>query len=61
MKPTAVCIVARRIKRLSIAHQIHHVRALVQKESPRSIRRDELEQLLRDLMTKQLRKENRAA
>jgi hypothetical protein len=61
MKPTAICIVARRIKRLSLTQQIHHVRALVQKESPQSIRRHELEILLRDLMTKQLKRESRAA
>lgn len=58
---TPICIVARRIKRLPLAHQISHIRALVAKESPRSIRRVELEALLRDLVTRQLRKENRAA
>lgn len=58
---TPICIVARRIKRLPLAHQINHIRALVAKETPRSIRRGELEALLRDLVTRQLRKENRAA
>lgn len=62
MKPTSVCLVARRIARLSLTQQIHHVRALVQKESPQSIRRHELEEWLRlDLMPRQLRKESRSA
>jgi len=61
MKPASICIISRRIKRLSLVQQIHHVRALVSKESPQSIRRHELECLLRDLMTKQLRKESRVA
>jgi len=58
---TPICIVARRIQRLSLAQQIHHVQALVAGEKPRSIRREELLILLRDLRVKQLRKENRAA
>lgn len=58
---TSVCMVARRIQRLSLTQQIYHVRALVKLESPQSIRRHELEGLLRDLMTRQLRKESRSA
>jgi hypothetical protein len=60
MKPS-VCMVARRIQRLSLTQQIHHVRALVKLESPQSIRRHELECLLRDLMTRQLKRESRSA
>ena len=58
---TPICLVARRIQRLSLTQQIHHIRALVKRESPQSIRRHELECLLRDLMTKQLKRESRSA
>lgn len=61
MKPTPLHIISSRIKRLSLAQQIHHLRALVSAEPPRSIRRGELESLLKDKLTRQLRKENRAA
>lgn len=61
MKPTPICIVARRIQRLSLAQQIHHVQTLVTAEKPRSIRREELLVLLRDLRVKQLKREARAA
>lgn len=61
MNPTSICMVARRIQRLSLTQQIHHVRALVRNESPQSIRRHELEGLLRDLMCRQLKRESRSA
>jgi hypothetical protein len=50
-----------RIKRLSLPQQIHHLRALVALEKPYSIRRNELESLLRGKLAKQLRRESRAA
>lgn len=61
MKPTPVHVILSRIKRVSLPHQIAHLRALIQCEKPHSIRRNELESLLRDRLTKQIRKENRAA
>lgn len=61
MKPTPIHLVCAHIKRLSLPQQIHHLRALISVEKPHSIRRNELESLLRGKMTKQLRKENRAA
>jgi len=53
-------LVCRRIKRLALPHQIAHLRSLVGQEKPRSIRRIELEALLRDKMTLQLKREIRA-
>jgi hypothetical protein len=61
MKPIPIHQIAARIKRLSLAHQIHHLRALVAVEPPRSIRRGELESLLKDKLLRQIKKECRAA
>lgn len=61
MKQTPIHLVVSRLKPLSLAQQIHHLRALVALERPFSIRRNELESLLQGKMTKQLRKESRAA
>lgn len=61
MKPTPIHLVIARMKPLSLAHQIHHLRALVSLEKPYSVRRNELESLLRGKLSKQLRKESRAA
>jgi hypothetical protein len=58
---TPIHVVCSRMKRLPLHHQIAHLRALVDKEKPRSVRRVELEALLKERVTKQLRKENRAA
>lgn len=61
MKPTPIHMILARIKPLSLAQQIHHLRALVALERPYSVRRNELESLLRGKLQKQLRKETRAA
>lgn len=61
MKPTPIHIVCARLKRLPLHHQIAHLQALVSLEKPYSVRRNELESLLRGKMAKQLRKESRAA
>lgn len=53
-------VVCNRMKRLPLHHQIAHLRALVEHEKPRSVRRIELEALLKERMVKQLRKECRA-
>ena len=60
MKPTPLHNVITRLKRLPLHHQIAHLRALVALERPFSVRRNELESLLRGKLTKQLRKENAA-
>jgi len=56
--PVAVMIV--RMKLLSRRHRIAHLRALIQQQPIRSIRRVELVALLRDEMAAQPGKENRA-
>lgn len=59
--PQPIHVVCNRMKRLPLHHKIAHLKALVKDEKPRSVRRIELEALLKDCMTKQLRKEGRAA
>ena len=61
MKPTPLHVIANRIKALSLPQQIFHLRALVALERPHSVRRNELESLLRGKLEKQLRKEGKAA
>ena len=61
MKPTPIHLVVSRIKCLSLAQQIHHLRSLVAAEKPFSVRRNELQSLLTGKLTKQLRRENRDA
>lgn len=61
MKPTPIHQIVARLKPLSLDQQIHHLRALVSFERPFSVRRNELESLLRGKVEKQLRKESRAA
>jgi hypothetical protein len=61
MKPTPIFVIVARLKPLSLPHQIAHLQALVRLEKPFSVRRNELESLLRGKMTKQLRRESRAA
>ncbi len=58
---TPLFTILRRIKPLPLAHQIAHLKVLVQAEKPRSVRRIELEALLKQLLLRQLRKENRSA
>lgn len=61
MKPTPIHELLRRIKPLAPFHKMAHLRGLISSEPKRSIRRRELEAALKDLVNKQLRKENRAA
>ena len=58
---TPIHLIARRMQRIPLHLQIAHLRVLVADEKPRSVRRVELEALLKERLTKQLRKENRAA
>lgn len=58
---TPIHEIVRRMKRLPLAHQAAHLKALIDAEKPRSIRRGELEAMLKDVMMRLLRKENRAA
>lgn len=59
MTPISTLII--RMARLPRNHRIAHLRSLVLDLPARSIRRRELEHLLRDEMTKQLKAESRAA
>jgi hypothetical protein len=57
---TPISIMIKRMARLPRHHRIAHLKALIQQLPARSIRRRELEALLRDEMVAQLRKENAA-
>ena len=59
MKPAPLCEVLRRIRPLAPKHKRDHLAVLIANEPKRSIRRQELELALREVMTRQLRKENR--
>jgi hypothetical protein len=61
MKPTPIHIILARIKRLSLPHQIAHLRSLLASERPFSVRRNELQSVLDGKVLKQLRRENKAA
>jgi len=58
---TPIHVIARRMQRIPLHHQIAHLRALVDLEKPRSVRRIELEALLKERLTKQLKRECKAA
>lgn len=53
--------VLRRIRPLAPFHKVTHLRALIEIEPKRSIRRIELEAALKDIISKQLKRENRVA
>jgi|SoimicmetaTmtLAB_FD_contig_31_5507728_length_289_multi_1_in_0_out_0_1 hypothetical protein len=57
---TPVATVLIRMKRLPLRHRIAHLRALIRRQPPCSIRREELAALLRDEMTAQPGKESHA-
>ena len=61
MSQTPIHEVLKRIQRLPLAHKAAHLAALVKLEQKRSIRRADLEAALKDVRTRQLRKESRAA
>ncbi len=61
MKSTPIHLIVARIRRLSLPHQIAHLRSLLRSEKPYSVRRNELQSLLDGKMLKQLRRESRAA
>jgi len=58
---TPLHAIVTRMKRLPLRLQAAHLKALIDAEKPRSIRRGELEAMLKDVRTRLLRKENRAA
>jgi hypothetical protein len=50
-----------RMKRLPLRHQAAHLKALIDAEKPRSIRRGELEAMLKDVNLRRLKSEKRSA
>jgi hypothetical protein len=58
---TPISILIRRMARLPRHHRIAHLRAILPNYPERSVERKNLEALLKDEMTKQLKSENRAA
>jgi hypothetical protein len=59
MKPTPIHEVIRRIRPLAPIHKAAHLRGLIASEKKRSIRRVILEEALKDVVNKQLKKEVR--
>lgn len=59
MSKPPIAQVLHRISRLPLHHKIAHLRALIEKEPLRSIRREELISALKPLLAKQLKKETR--
>ena len=49
-----------RMKRLPLQHQAAHLKALIDAEKPRSIRRGELEAMLKDVNLRRLKRERAA-
>lgn len=61
MKQPAIHEVLRRIRPLAPFHKAAHLRGLISSEPKRSVRRHELEAALKDLITKQIKRESGAA
>lgn len=61
MKPTPICAIIRNIRPLSVFHKAAHLRGLIASEPKRGYRRREFEALLKEIVTKQLKHEARAA
>ena len=59
MKPTPIATILRRIRPLAPVHKVAHLRAILAQEKPRSIRRVELEAALKEIVNRQMRRENR--
>lgn len=57
----SIAVKIARMRRLPRHHRIAHLRAIIPTLPPRSIRRGEMEALLKTEVTAQLRKENRCA
>ena len=61
MKPTPLHLIVARLRKMRLEEQISRLRVMVALEKPYSLRRQELEDLLQFKVTRQLRKEVRAA
>jgi hypothetical protein len=59
MTPLHVIVI--RMERLPLRHRAAHLKALIDAEKPRSIRRGDLEAMLKDVTTRRLKSEKRSA
>jgi hypothetical protein len=58
---TPLHVIVTRMKRLPLRHQAAHLKALIDAEKPRSMRRRELEAMAKDVMLRRLKSEKRNA
>jgi hypothetical protein len=58
---TPIHAIVARMKRLPLRLQAQHLKALIDAEKPRSIRRGELEAMLKDVNIRRLKHEKRSA
>jgi len=61
MKPAPLHLIVARLRRMPLPEQISRLRVMVSLERPYSVRRNELESLLQGKVTRQLKREARAA
>lgn len=61
MKPPALHLIVSRLRKMRLEEQISRLRVMVALEKPYSVRRNELESLLCGKITRQLKRESRAA
>jgi len=61
MKPVPLFLIVARLRRIPLPEQISRLRVMVALEKPFSVRRNELESLLQGKVTRQLKREARAA
>jgi len=57
---TPLHVIVGRMKRLPLQHQAAHLKALIDAEKPRSVRRGELEAMLKDVNLRRLKRERAA-
>ena len=59
MRPTPIATILRRIRPLAPQHKAAHLRGLIALEPKRGIRRAELEEALKHIVNRELRRESR--
>lgn len=61
MKVTPLHLIVARLRKMPLGEQISRLRVMVALEKPFSVRRNELESILTGKVTRQLKRESRAA
>jgi len=61
MKPTPLHMIVSRLRKMRLEEQISRLRVMVALEKPFSLRRNELESILVGKVTRQLKRESKAA